>query len=147
MWPAIVSIVGSVFSAVSGGFKAVLGVKQVQADVLKGAMQILQDAGSSAAQREHAIASVVISEAQSSYPIAAIWRPLLMLIFAGMLISFWLGYVPPGIQGPLPPMLAEIFLILKIGIGGYIPARTVEKIIDKIQISKAINAFIDKKLV
>jgi len=53
------------------------------------------------------------------------WRPGMMVVFAGLLISYWLGYAPENIT---QQTLDNLFSLLKLGISGYIAARSLEKI-------------------
>ena len=122
------------------------GWKRDQAGVMQTALQVLGDTNASNAQRESAIAMIISSEATSGYWLAAVWRPLLMVTFAGMIISYWFGYVPPNLNAPMSPMMAELFGILKLGIGGYIGGRTLEKIIGSLNIGGVLKKFIEKKL-
>lgn len=136
------ALLGTLGSAITGFF----GFKQNQADALKGALSVLGDINSSNSQREQSIATIIAAEATSGYWLAAVWRPLLMLVFAGILVSYWFGYGPPNIDGPMPQVLGEIFDLLKIGIGGYIGGRTLEKIMAQINLSGVLKSFIEKKL-
>lgn len=53
------------------------------------------------------------------------WRPIVMLTFAGILVAKWLGYTSSDI-----PLELELNLmsLLKIGLGGYVAGRSLEKI-------------------
>ena len=52
------------------------------------------------------------------------WRPLLMLWFAGLVGAHWLGYTPPNLS---QETIAALLGIVKVGIGGYVVGRSVEK--------------------
>lgn len=136
------ALLGTLGTAISGFF----GFKQNQADALKGALSVLGEVNSSNAQREQAIATIIAAETTSGYWLAAVWRPLLMIVFAGILVSYWFGYGPPNINGPMPPVLSEIFDLLKIGVGGYIGGRTLEKIMTQINLAGVLKSFIQKRL-
>ena len=136
------AILGTLGTAISGFF----GFKQNQADALKSALTVLGEVNSSNAQREQSIATIIAAEASSGYWLAAVWRPLLMIVFAGILLSYWLGYGPPNMSGPMPPVLEQIFDLLKLGIGGYIGGRTLEKVISQINLAGVLKTFIQKKL-
>lgn len=137
----------SIFSSISSIFSTVGGIKTQQADVMKTALDVLSNTNSSNAQREQAIATVLVAEASSESWLTRMWRPIIMLMFGAMLLSYWFGYSPPNIHGPMSPIMAEIFDLLKIGIGGYIGGRTIEKIIGNIGVSSALKQFIEKKLI
>ena len=141
------AIITPIITAIGSAIGGLFSFKKTQSEALQGALKVLGDTNASNSQREQAIATVLVAEASSGHTLAAIWRPLLMMVFAGMLVSFWFGYVPPNINGPMPPVLAEIFSLLKLGIGGYIGGRTVEKIIGSLNIGAVLKKFIEKKLV
>jgi len=67
---------------------------------------------------------VIVAEVKGSSFLQRNWRPGLMVIFAGLLVSYWLGYAPPNLS---QSTLNQIFDLLKIGIGGYIVGRSIEK--------------------
>ena len=76
-------------------------------------------------------ANVIIAEAKSDSWIARNWRPLTMLTFVSIVV--W-NYIVIGTIGafthtispiPIPP---DMWNLLQLGIGGYIGARTAEKI-------------------
>jgi hypothetical protein len=73
--------------------------------------------------------NIIVAEAKSESWITRSWRPIVMLTFTGMLISYWLGYSPPNIT---PELLDDLFAIIKIGLGGYIGGRSLEKIVPPI---------------
>lgn len=84
-------------------------------------------------------ASVVIAEAKSDSWLARNWRPITMLTFVFIIV--W-NYVIVGTIGAFYPVVhviqvpPDMWNLLEIGIGGYIGARTVEKVVDKITSSK-----------
>lgn len=69
-------------------------------------------------------ASIVRSESEGS-GLKSWWRPITMLTFLFMLVSWWFGFVPVNVT---PEMMTHLFDLLQIGIGGYVGGRTVEKI-------------------
>lgn len=71
---------------------------------------------------------VITAEAQGESPLQRNWRPLLMLTFTGLVVARWFGYaaeIPQEIE-------LELWAIIKIGIGGYVGGRSVEKIAKEI---------------
>lgn len=66
--------------------------------------------------------SVIIAEAQGSSWLQRMWRPLLMCVFAGLLISTWYYGAPSDVP------VDRLFDLLELGIGGYIGGRTIEKV-------------------
>lgn len=71
--------------------------------------------------------SILVAEAKGESWIQRSWRPILMLLFAGLIGAFWFGYIPPNITQDMPPALDRVFDIIQMGIGGYIGGRSVEK--------------------
>lgn len=69
-------------------------------------------------------AGVVQTEAASTNWLAASWRPVLMLVFGGLIVARWFGWSTPGLS---QAEALELWSIVKIGIGGYVIGRSVEK--------------------
>jgi hypothetical protein len=85
--------------------------------------------------------SVIVAEAQSGSWITRSWRPILMCVFGGIIV-YDLVIVPLAglpVVGDTKVVPAEIWNLLKIGIGGYIGGRSLEKIADKISLSKVLK--------
>lgn len=131
---------------IGSGVQSLFGFKESQAQVIKSAIDVLGDMNASAGQRDQAVAMIIAAETNSGSWLAASWRPLTMIIFLIIIVSFWFGYVPPNITGPMPPMISEMFDLIKIGMGGYIGGRTIEKIFSQVNIGKALNTLIEKKI-
>jgi len=67
---------------------------------------------------------IVVAEAQGGSWIQRNWRPLTMLTFVALIVARWLGFTAPGIT---PEVELALFEIIKIGLGGYVVGRSVEK--------------------
>lgn len=67
---------------------------------------------------------VIATEGASEHWLVAAWRPITMLTFLAMIVSWWFGYVPANISETL---LQELFGLVKIGLGGYVVGRSAEK--------------------
>ncbi|MCM0018913.1 MAG: holin family protein [Tagaea sp.] len=74
---------------------------------------------------EQAAAGIVKAEAESEHWLTANWRPILMLVFAGLIVARWFGLTAPGITEAVE---LKLWGILEIGIGGYVIGRSAEKI-------------------
>jgi len=72
---------------------------------------------------------IITAEAQGQSWLQRNWRPLTMLVFNGLLVSYWLGKMPPNMT---QETINNLFDLLKLGIGGYICARSAEKVVPKI---------------
>ena len=51
------------------------------------------------------------------------WRPIVMLIFAGLIVTYWFGWATPDRE-----LAMKILDIVQIGLGGMVIGRTVEKV-------------------
>ena len=69
--------------------------------------------------------SVIQAEATSEHFLTANWRPIVMLVFTGLIVARWFGLSAEGIT---EREYIEIWEILKLGIGGYVVGRSAEKI-------------------
>ena len=66
-------------------------------------------------------AEIVNSEAQSEHWIVAAWRPIVMLALTALVIVDSFGWLANPLSG-------EAWLLLQIGLGGYVVGRSGEKI-------------------
>ena len=66
-------------------------------------------------------ADIVNSEAQSEHWIVAAWRPIVMLSLTALVIVDSFGWLAN-------PLSEEAWLLLQIGLGGYVVGRSGEKI-------------------
>ena len=66
-------------------------------------------------------AQIVNSEAQSDHWIVASWRPIVMLALTALVIVDSFGWLANPLSG-------EAWLLLQIGLGGYVVGRSGEKI-------------------
>jgi hypothetical protein len=71
-------------------------------------------------------ARIVEAEAKSEHVITATWRPLVMITMTGLAVGDALGLLP----NPLAP---EAWLLLQVGLGGYVVGRSGEKIVKTIK--------------
>ena len=121
------------FTAILGILSPILGqvVKSFfpdPADELK-RMELqtrLQEAVISKANEiEMAAADIVKAEAQSVHWLTANWRPLTMLTFVGLVVARWLGWTAEGMT---EAEYLSIYDLIKIGLGGYVVGRSIEKV-------------------
>lgn len=137
-------MLGGLFNFLGSGISAFFGFKKIQADAVNKGLETLSDLSASNAKREAAIASIISAEASSGYWLAAVWRPLLMVFF-GILIGLrWFGYMPPGMS---EAELLEVYSLLKLGIGGYIGSRGLEKIVTNMNLGAILKRYVEKKIV
>lgn len=91
----------------------------------------LLDLEQSGALKEMATrANIIITEAQSGSWLASNWRPMLMVLFGIIIANNYVlapylhGFGLPSVSVPIPP---DMWQLLKLGVGGYIVGRSVEK--------------------
>lgn len=130
------SAIGSIFGAI---FQTKAAKMEAIASGVSGTIGLLKQVNATDGEIATAVSAVVAAEAQSESILARNWRPVCMLLIVVMIISFMWGYTPPNINGAMPPMLAELFEILKIGLCGYIPGRSLEKIVKTIMTPKIVE--------
>lgn len=85
-------------------------------------------------------ADIIISEAKSEHKITATWRPITMLVFVVIIANNYILYPYLSIFWDNAPALTlppEMWTILKIGLGGYIGGRSIEK--TATAIAKTVN--------
>ncbi len=69
-------------------------------------------------------ASIIRAEASSDSFLTRSWRPITMLAFVALLFMRWFGVTPDDLS---ESEILAVFDIVKIGIGGYVVSRGVEK--------------------
>lgn len=122
MFAAILGVLGPILGRVAGSLfpnpEDELRRMQLQQE-----LQLALMANASAI--EQASADIVKAEAESEHWLAANWRPMLMLVFAGLIVAKWFGFSADGVTEAVE---LKLFSILEVGIGGYVIGRTVEKV-------------------
>lgn len=142
------TIIGAVISGIGSAISGFFGFKAQQSANITEALKVLNDVNTSAADKEKAVASVVIAEAASPSGITRMWRPLLMTALCVMVIAYFLGFTTPNLLAPMPEnsAMSELFELLKIGVMGYLPLRSFDKFVSQMNIGKVLQAFIEKKV-
>ncbi len=95
-------------------------------DVQAAAMQRVFDYESETLKAK---AGIVQAEAQSEHWVTATWRPITMLAFLALAVGDSLGWLPN-------PLRDEAWTLLQIGLGGYVVARSGEKIVTTVKKSQ-----------
>lgn len=80
-------------------------------------------------QIEMAAAGIIQAEAKSEHFLAAVWRPILMLTFGGLIVARWFGLAAPELS---EAEYLKLWSIVEFGLGGYIVGRSAEKIVPDI---------------
>jgi hypothetical protein len=57
------------------------------------------------------------------------WRPITMLVFVIVIVCKWFGLTDAGIS---EQESLELLSIIKLGLGGYVAGRSVEKVVEKV---------------
>jgi len=79
-------------------------------------------------------ANIIVAEAKSEHKLAAIWRPLIMLMFGAIIFNNYILYPYLSlffVNAPVLNIPIDLWEVIKIGLGGYVVGRSGEKIIDK----------------
>jgi hypothetical protein len=90
--------------------------KTIQEQLLSGELKELE-----------AQAKIIVAEAQGSW-LQRNWRPILMLLFAGLVVAHWFGFTASNIPESVQNSLLNIVLV---GISGYVVGRSAEKVMDR----------------
>lgn len=75
-------------------------------------------------------AQVITAEANSTSWLTKSWRPIVMLCFASIIIYNFV--FSPIFHLPASQMPPDLWALLKLGIGGYIGGRTIEKTVPQV---------------
>jgi hypothetical protein len=76
-------------------------------------------------QLNAAAADIIKTEANSNHWLAAVWRPVVMLTFAALIVARWFGFAAPELS---EAEYLKLWSIVEFGLGGYVVGRSVEKI-------------------
>ena len=77
--------------------------------------------------------NIILAEAKGNW-LQRSWRPILMLSFGFIVI--YVKFIGPLFSLPIPELELEFWELLKIGIGGYVVGRSVEKVAKNVTITK-----------
>jgi len=72
----------------------------------------------------HSSMKVVLGEINGDSWLQRNWRPLTMMTFVGLIVAKWMGFTAPGVTESIEIALLDI---IKVGLGGYVVGRSVEK--------------------
>jgi hypothetical protein len=123
----MLGILGAVAPMVKVLFKTIDKTIDNKKEAEKIKQSIQQQLLSGQLKELEAQASIIIAESQGSI-LQRNWRPLLMLIFAGLVVAHWFGFTASNIPESVQNSLLNIVLV---GCSGYILGRSGEKIMDK----------------
>ena len=112
--PLINGIFGVVDKAVEDKDQAAAIKAKLQELVLTGQMKEIE-----------AAAGIIVAEAQGDSWLQRNWRPMLMVLFGVIVANNYI--VHPWFGVPMLPLPPDMWDLLKIGVGGYVVGRSVEK--------------------
>jgi hypothetical protein len=75
---------------------------------------------------------IIVAEASSQHKLAAIWRPLTMLMFAFVIFNNYILYPYLSLffeNAPVLDIPIDLWDTIKIGLGGYVVGRSAEKVV------------------
>lgn len=72
---------------------------------------------------------IIVAEAQGGSWLQKSWRPITMLTFLGLVVMDSFGWLAN-------PLANEAWVLLQIGLGGYVVGRSAEKIVPKVMENK-----------
>ena len=72
---------------------------------------------------------IITAEATGQSWMQRNWRPLTMLTFVGLIVARWMGFTAPGMS---EAEYLSVYDLMKLGLGGYVAGRTLEKIAPKV---------------
>lgn len=121
-------------------------MKGDQAKTVQDALQVLRDVDANDAQATTAAASALSAILTQGSFLERNWRPVLMCCLMGILLASFFGYVPSHLDAQVSPTMEKIWTLLQIGLGGYLPLRTLEKIVQQINIGSILKTLIQKKI-
>lgn len=130
MWA---SILGAVVKPVADLIDDLHTSDEEKAQLRMGVMAVQVEMGSKLLEYEtarlEAQQKIVEAEAKSGNVLTAAWRPVTMLTFLGLVVSYWMGYTPENIQ---PEQVESLLDLIKLGLGGYVIGRSAEKVVPQV---------------
>lgn len=137
------SLGSAIVSGISSIFGGLFGFKKNQTEVVKDAVNTLATVvGADAAQAE-STAKAIDSLYSRGNILERSWRPLLMYISIGLVVARWFGFIPPHLS---ETEIEHLYTFIYIGLGGYLPLRSLDKWMKGFQIGKLLNNIVGKKV-
>jgi len=96
------------------------------AEAAKAEAELTAQLWANAHQINAAAAEIIKTEANSQHWLAAIWRPVVMLTFAALIVARWFGWAAPNLS---EAEYLKLWSIVEFGLGGYVIGRSAEKIV------------------
>lgn len=137
----------ALFGVIGSFFGGLFNYKNEQAKTVQSALDVLKSVNDVDGQQATAAAQALSSILTQGSFLEKNWRPVFMVICMAILVASFFGYVPPALNAPVTPTMQHIWTMLEIGLGGYLPLRTFEKVMTQINIGSILKALINKKVV
>lgn len=138
----LAALISTVGSFVTGFFN----FKGDQAKTVQDAMKVLGEVNAADSQSTVAAAQALSSILTQGSFLEKNWRPVLMVILMIILVFSFFGYIPSHLNDAVSPTMDKIWTLLQIGLGGYLPLRTLEKIVSQMNIGSILKALINKQV-
>lgn len=137
------TIIAAAIAGLGNIFSGIMGFKGKQVEAVTGALNTF-DAISQQDKAYFAASAAAIDAVYSKGSwIERTWRPALMWACIGLVLARWFGYVPPGLS---PTEVEHLYTFIYIGLGGYMPLRSLDKWMQGFQIGSVLKNLITKKL-
>jgi hypothetical protein len=107
-----------------------LELRQAETALGEKELAFKQALAESEARTAEAQSALLVAEATGESWLQRNWRPLLMVVFAFLMICTWFGLFSSRIG---PDLQIELLNLVKLGMGGYILGRSAEKIAGRIK--------------
>lgn len=140
----MIPLLTTIMSVLGRGVNAFFGFKEAQGNVINSAIGALSTITESDSSYATASSTAIASVYQSGPIIERLWRPCLMWIIMTMIVGRWFGW--HMLQGLPEVEIARIYDWMEIGLIGYVPLRSFEKIMRGFQIGSVLKSFVGKKL-
>lgn len=139
-------VLSMLFGFLGASVKGLFGFQGDQAKTVQDALGVLKSVNDTDGQVAVATSQAISAILTQGSFLERNWRPLFMVILMAIVVSFWFGYSPPNLNREMTPMMQQIWDLLKIGLGGYLPCRTIEKVVQQINIGSILKTLIGKKI-
>jgi len=128
----MLGLLGAVAPMVKTLFNTIDKTIENKAEAEKIKQSIQQQLLSGQLKELEAQAQIITAEAKGGW-LQRNWRPILMLVFAGLVVAHWFGFTAPNIPESVQNSLLNIVLV---GMGGYVMGRSAEKVAETLKKEK-----------
>lgn len=138
----LIALISGIGTAINGLF----GFKGEQAKTVQEALKVLESVNSTDGQAMTAAADALSAILTNGSWLERNWRPMFMVVLMVLVLCSFFGWVPPHLNDTMSPTMQQIWDLLKIGLGGYLPCRTIEKIVQQVNIGSILKTLIGKRV-